>query len=85
MEIIRRNTCRVCAYCHKSGGGKYYCRLYPPTPLFVAFMTPQGPKEDIMTLFPEVKPDMWCGQFNAVAVGRELGEEDNGMGLGRGN
>lgn len=78
-QIIHANTCATCGW--KVGhGNTIFCRRYPPTQLVRIMLNPhtKQPEEAVAASFPLVKPEMWCGEYTALARGRvdavQLGE-----------
>lgn len=67
-------SCQQCRYSavqlmpanpgQKNGAeGQLQCRFNPPSVHMVHVMTPQGPQNANVTVFPTVTSSAWCGRF----------------------
>ena len=73
--ILRPESCSRCRFASKDGSD-ISCRANPPQVTIVMVPAPPPRVGQLMpqpfATFPLVRPDMWCGQFVAMAAAETL-------------
>lgn len=60
-NIPAQLACKNCVFCDPSVGPYLVCRRSPPVTMMVHSNKDEKPY--VMTRFPVVKPEDWCGEF----------------------
>jgi hypothetical protein len=68
--INEKKVCSACKWAASNPGGQLECRKKGPTALAIQRQSPLGgqPEMQIATVFPPIKHDLWCGDFQPTSL-----------------
>jgi hypothetical protein len=67
--VMRPESCAKCKLSHPiPNDTTLECRRNPPTPnvILIQQLPPRAPVPQILTCFPQMRPDQWCGEFSPL-------------------